>query len=48
MAMLGLIVKTTDICREMFPLELLKIHNKENNNEYYLNINQKMYFELVL
>lgn len=34
MAMLGLIVKKTHICREMFPLEFLKIHIKENNNEH--------------
>lgn len=45
--MLGSFVKTTGICTEMFPKELLEIHNKENNNEHYLNINSKMYLSSV-
>lgn len=47
MATLGFIVKKTAICGEMFPLEILKLHIKENNNEHYLNINWKIYFSSV-
>lgn len=46
-ATLGFIVKETAICGEMFPLEILKVHIKENNNEHYFNINWKIYFSSV-